>query len=275
MDKKKNYFFNSRNKKEVKSGLNEIILDEKTINSNRQLLIEEDQEKRENEIQYNRDQEISKQVLENEFEFIHSSIKKELNLIVENIENNENAIICLTGKSFEYILKYYMIENKNKMKDNMYGQAKKEFSIFTRLTKLIKTRAKIFSRMLPFNNVELINLLKEDDINYVAMCGDKVKDYRALLTADVGISINHKIESNITSHFYCSHDSISSIEIILKYGRTCNENSLIIIKNIIISGSIKACSVLLQEGHHDIHFNFVIDFVVFMITSLLIMRLLI
>ena len=101
-------------------------------------------------------------------------------------------------------------------------------TLFRDLAKLMIEKGKIFSRMQPNNKVDLVNYFKEKKENIVAMCGDGANDCGALLCADIGISISHKKGTNITAHFYSENDSISCVEIILKNGRACLENSVII-----------------------------------------------
>jgi cation-transporting ATPase 13A3/4/5 len=98
--------------------------------------------------------------------------------------------------------------------------------------------------MQPNNKVELVNFFKENKENIVAMCGDGANDCGALLCADIGISISHKKSTNITAHFYSEDDSISCVEMILKNGRACLENSVIICKFMIIYGIVQNCSII-------------------------------
>ena len=159
--------------------------------------------------------------------------------------------MCLTGKALEYILRnyYYECQLNTKVEKGSKIEIKVEndehSTLFRDLAKLMFERGKIFSRMQPNNKVELVNFFKEDKNNIVSMCGDGANDCGALLCADIGISISHKKSSNITAHFYSEDDSISCVEIILKNGRACLENSIIICKFMIIYGIVQNCSILL------------------------------
>ena len=78
------------------------------------------------------------------------------------------------------------------------------------------------------------------------MCGDGANDCGALLSSDIGISISHKRNQNkITAHFYSNDDSIKCLVTILRNGRACYENSVIIFKFMILNGIIQNCSILL------------------------------
>ena len=182
--------------------------------------------------------------------------------------------MCLTGKAFEYILVNYKEERKN-YKKNKNLLPKEELLVFNRLAKILKTKTKIFSRMNPSNKVNLVNFLKEDKTNIIAMCGDGANDCGALLSADIGISIAHQKGANITAHFYSSEKSISCVELVLKNGRACFENSLIIVKFTLLYGTIQnSSSILLAYYYNDLTDNqyLFIDFFVVLITCLLVSK---
>jgi len=88
--------------------------------------------------------------------------------------------------------------------------------------------------MEPNDKISIVNLFKSKPDNIVAMCGDGANDCGALLSADIGISINFKESSNITSHFCYKGDSISCVSTILRNGRACLENTRIVMKYLIV-----------------------------------------
>jgi magnesium-transporting ATPase (P-type) len=186
---------------------------------------------------------------------ISAKAKADLRKTIENFKQfKDNAVICMTGKTLEYIMKNYRAEcqrhtkiEKGKKIDVIDND--ENSTIFRDMAKLIYEYGKIFSRMQPNNKVELVNFFKEyNEKNIVAMCGDGANDCGALLSADIGISISHKKSTNITAHFYSEDDSISCIEIILKNGRACLENSVIISKFMIIYGILQNSSMLYLFG---------------------------
>jgi len=90
--------------------------------------------------------------------------------------------------------------------------------------------------MQPNDKVNLVNFYKSNKNNITAMCGDGSNDCGALFCADIGISIKKKEGSNISSHFFYDEKSIGCIDIILKNGRSCIENSIIVFKFCFVSG---------------------------------------
>jgi magnesium-transporting ATPase (P-type) len=180
--------------------------------------------------------------------FVPFAVRKEIKTFIEKFSKDESAIICMTGRSFDYVFSNYKDEQlqlKSPKKNSSVSNIEENSMVFHELAKIISERSNIFSRMHPSDKVNLVNLLKENKSNIVAMCGDGANDCGALLSADIGISISHKKGANITSHFYSSDESISCVEIILKNGRACFENSIIMLKFMIIYGTIQNCSTLL------------------------------
>ncbi len=99
--------------------------------------------------------------------------------------------------------------------------------------------------MSPDDKVKLINFLKRDQNSVVAMCGDGANDCGALLCADIGISLNDtQSTKRITSHFSFKLDSIACIEIILRNGRACFENNIMILKYILLYSALQLTIVL-------------------------------
>lgn len=99
--------------------------------------------------------------------------------------------------------------------------------------------------MSPDDKVKLINFFKRDSNAVVAMCGDGANDCGALLCADIGISLNDSQSTKrITSHFSYKFDSIACIEIILRNGRACFENNIMILKYILLYSALQLTIVL-------------------------------
>ena len=191
---------------------------------------------------------------------ISSTIKLEILNFVKICQINPDLSICLTGKAFEYFLKFYRNENNYKKstisEKNEIISNYEDNKIFHMLGEILINKCKVFARMQPSNKVELIKFLKENKDNIVGMCGDGANDCGALLNSDVGISICNKKSknNNITSHFYSHDDSIKCIEISIKNGRACYENSIITLKFMIMYGIIQICSCLISfiSGFSDI-----------------------
>jgi len=162
--------------------------------------------------------------------------ENEFRATIKRIINSE-IFLCVSGKSFNYLYMQY----KQDKTDGNY----KEDSLNSLMMKLIRNQAIIFYRMSPNDKIDLINFIKEDSENIVAMCGDGANDCGALLTADIGISVRHSSGNSVTSHFYSSEESISCVELIIRNGRACLENSVVLIKYMLIYGFIQLTTVLL------------------------------
>ena len=188
---------------------------------------------------------------------------------IESLKKNPKSIICFTGKSFNYILKNFReelkIENTLSILERTLKKIKiqkKEISceistIFSELSDLIRDKGKIFTRMKPNDKVELIKFLKETDSSIVAMCGDGANDSGALIHADVGISISHIKNYKHAAHFYSNEDSISCLEYIIKNGKACYENNVILYKFIFMYSIIQNTSkmILLYYNQSDFSNN--------------------
>jgi magnesium-transporting ATPase (P-type) len=209
------------------------------------------------------------------------NLKKELAAAIENFGSRPNAYMCFTGKAFEYFLRYYkeekiLLKEKEELLKDKNANLEK-FSdydnVFHKLGEILIERCKVFSRMQPTNKVDLVNFLKENKDNIVGMCGDGANDCGALLSADTGISISQNNKNNVTAHFYSENDSIECIEIILRSGRACFENSVIIFKFMILYGITQNCSVLLffsiASSDFSFHQYLYIDCFVVLITCIL------
>jgi len=187
------------------------------------------------------------------------------------LNTQENITLCISGKAFYYILQQYKQEleihnqlNENNFKTSInkittvnsvsgYGSRKKinssdiaqKRNIYINIINIIREKGKIFFRMSPNDKVALVNHLKEDKNTIVAMCGDGANDCGALLTADVGISVRSTKGNSVTAHFYSEEESISCIEVIIKNGRACIENCLIIYKFMTIYAFLEQCGGIL------------------------------
>ncbi len=110
--------------------------------------------------------------------------------------------------------------------------------------KFISEKTRIYYRMSPGDKVKLINFFKLDPESVVAMCGDGGNDCIALISADIGISLNDCENSRkIISHFSYRFDSIICVENILRIGRACFENNIIILKYILLYGALQSTMV--------------------------------
>ncbi len=136
-----------------------------------------------------------------------------------------------------------MIKNHDDFSRKDESCNKKEFTIFVNLLpNFIYQKALIFFRMSPEQKVNLIKFYKCFDDTVVGMCGDGANDCGALLSSDIGISLNEKEETEkvtITSHFSYQKESISCIYTILRLGRACMENIMLSLKIIFVISIIQ------------------------------------
>jgi magnesium-transporting ATPase (P-type) len=201
-------------------------------------------------------------------EFRKVDYEREFTKKVREIIKND-VILCISGKAFDFLLqkfkeeaefyeKFITLKNmnnnskklyasndfKNKLFKNNFNDKFFEEYPYSGLLNLINEKGRIFFRMSPKNKVDLVNFFKEDKSSIVAMCGDGANDCGALLSADIGISIKQTKGNNVTSHFYSSEESISCIEHILKNGRACYENSVIIFKYMIVYALIQITTTM-------------------------------
>lgn len=217
--------------------------------------------------------------------------------VLDKIKNEENCVLCISGKCFEYLINKYIEEqevsltaknDKTKTEKNIKSKSRtlsraeqrssiKKLTLFKNdsykhILDTIFLKGKIFFRMSPNNKVLLVDFLKKDEKSIVAMCGDGANDCGALLAADIGISLCNKIGNNVTSHFYSKDGSISCIELILRNGRACYENSTIIFKYMIMYSIILLSTVFIlffvEDKLNNNHFLF-IDFFLSMVSCLL------
>lgn len=231
-------------------------------------------------------------------------IKKFLKYLL-SIDKDENAILCISGKLLSNII-YKLLEKKeyeakyeklntllgkeqNKKQKNQTLKILEEMKsqscfllneihevIYKLMYKLMLTKGKIFYRMSPNDKVDLVKLFKDEDPkNVIAMCGDGANDCGALLSSDVGISLAHKENNNITSHFYSGDESINCILTILRYGRANYENNLITFKYMVIYAVIQFASYLISFStlrDFSLTQYFYFDFFIIMISAILVTK---
>jgi magnesium-transporting ATPase (P-type) len=182
----------------------------------------------------------------------HAQNEKEIYKYLHRIMKNDlRSLLCISGRAFSYLVnKNKQIQEEEKMTDRIVPIFKRDTFDYAGMLNLIDSKGRIFYRMSPNDKVDLVNFFKENPKSIVAMCGDGANDCGALLSADVGISICHRDGSHsITSHFYSSEESISCVELIIRNGRACYENSIILFKYMILYAVIQLTSVLLLFGH--------------------------
>jgi cation-transporting ATPase 13A2 len=155
-----------------------------------------------------------------------------MNLFLNQFPNDKKSIICVSGRAFDELLR------------KMLGSSNDNSNVH-RIIDLIEQNGVIFYRMSPTNKMDLVKFYKRKSSNVVAMCGDGANDCAALLFADTGIALSHSKSNNITAHYYCYKDSISAVETIIKYGRACFENSIIMFKYMILYAFIQITSNLI------------------------------
>jgi cation-transporting P-type ATPase 13A2 len=179
---------------------------------------------------------------------------------LENFQNSfrkllsSDSYICISGKAFEYVIqncrKIKNEENPNNI--NLASPLFNECSSVknsippSEILKLIEKKGKIFYRMSPNHKVELVRLFRQEKNNVVSMVGDGANDCGALMCSDVGISITSKDgKFFLGAHFWSSEESISCVVRILKVGRACFENSVIILKFKILYAVIQVTTTMI------------------------------
>jgi magnesium-transporting ATPase (P-type) len=129
----------------------------------------------------------------------------------ENEDLSNNSIYCISGKAFSFLYKNKHKKHCQKILDKIYQKCK----IFYNMSSLDKSLAVDFFREYPNNCVCTI--------------GKYQSDYDAILSSNVGISLNApKNVNTILCHFYSSDSSILSIKKLINEGRTINENILLL-----------------------------------------------
>ena len=128
--------------------------------------------------------------------------------------------LCIHSRVFDYIF-FEDIHNTPFMHQ----------AHITSLRNIIINNAILYFRMSPSHKSKLIQLYKKHNSNnIVSMCGDGANDCGALISADVGISLKSSNNNIMTSHLMANTKSISIVNDIIIIGRTCFENSSILLK---------------------------------------------
>ena len=140
--------------------------------------------------------------------------------LLSKLTTDPSLKLCIHSRVFDYIF----FEDINHTSP-MYQ------SYFSSLRNLIINNAILYFRMSPSHKSKLIQLYKKHNKNnIVSMCGDGANDCGALISADVGISLKSSNNNIMTSHLMANTKSISIVNDIIIIGRTCFENSSILLK---------------------------------------------
>lgn len=165
---------------------------------------------------------------------------------IDKILSEPNSVLCLNGLALLKLNQYmHNIEQlyKNNEKEKLD------------LLELVKTKGIIFYRLNQNDKKVLINLLESDKRSIIAMCGEASVEGSSLMASDVSISLN-QMENNINllSNFSYSGSSLSCIRNLMKIGRACYENNLILVKYIILI-SVTRLVMQLKFLEHDVKIN--------------------
>ena len=162
---------------------------------------------------------------------------------LNNIISNSNMKLCVHSRVFDLIFfgGKYLTENENIEENELLT-----------LRDLIVKNAILYFRMNPSDKSKLIQLYKKQNKNnIVAMCGDGANDCSALISSDVGISLKTGENMLMTSHLMAKTKSITIVKDIIKIGRTCFENSTILLKIILLYSEVMTCYKLLLAIDND------------------------
>ena len=193
--------------------------------------------------------------------------KKHQLIKIEDLNNKllqePDMKLCVHSHVFDFIF----FRNKDGNEDNIIKESLKETKKrksqensteedeeiqLNLLRQIIVDKGILFFRMNPNDKTKLVQLFKKQDPNnIIAMCGDGANDCSALISADVGISLKSRENIIMTSHLMAKTKSISIINDILNIGKTCYENSTIILKILLIYSEIKTASRILMKRKND------------------------
>lgn len=189
--------------------------------------------------------------------------KSKVNYLTISELNNKllwhpNMKLCIHSRVFDVI--FFRDRSGNEVKENdeefdkiLEGQKDEEDQDeICKLREIIVEKAVLFFRMSPSDKSKLVQLYKkQNSSNIVSMCGDGANDCSALISADVGISLKSSENSVMTSHLMANTKSISVVNDIITIGRTCFENSSILLKIILLYAEITALQRVLLRYKQD------------------------
>ena len=129
----------------------------------------------------------------------------------EHEDLNSNCIYCISGKAFNFLYK---------------NKEKKQCKII--LEKIYKN-CKIFFNMSSTDKSLAVDFYREYPNSCVCTIGKYPNDIDAMMSSNVGISLNPpNNENTILCHFYSVDSNILSIKKIIREGRTITENILLL-----------------------------------------------
>ena len=155
----------------------------------------------------------------------------------ENEDFANDSIYCVSGKAF-----YFLYKNKDK-KNCKY------------LLEKINKNIKIFYSMSSLDKSMAIDYYREITDRCICTIGKCQSDYDAILTSNVGVSLEAPKNINtIFSHFYSKDSSVLSIKNIIREGRIYGENNSLLklacfIYSIILNIYILVCFFLEYEEY--------------------------
>ena len=149
-------------------------------------------------------------------------------------KENENAIIAIEGKTFEYI---------NNLTNKYLEKYEEKYYIYYDIYKNILKHGYIFARMSPENKSTLVQSFKNKNYT-VLMCGDGANDCSALRAANVGVSLSIE-EASIAAHFTSNISDISCLIKILREGKSSLITCIQTFKYMIIYSLVQFISVTL------------------------------
>ena len=149
-------------------------------------------------------------------------------------KENEDSIIAIEGKTFEYI---YNLSNK------YLENYEEKYYIYYDIYKNILKHGYIFARMSPENKSTLVQSFKNKKFT-VLMCGDGANDCSALRAANVGVSLSIE-EASIAAHFTSNVSDISCLIKLLREGKSSLITCIQTFKYMIIYSLVQFISVTL------------------------------
>ena len=181
--------------------------------------------------------------------------------------------LCIQSRVFDFIFfrnkETSNESNRESIIEQNFSKDKNTEEELNILRQIIVDKSILFFRMNPNDKTKLIQLFKKQNPNnIVAMCGDGANDCSALISADVGVSLKSRENIIMTSHLMAKTKSIAIINDIINIGKTCYENSTIILKILLVYSEIKICSKCLLKIHNDNitkHQYFFLDFVIILL----------